>query len=113
MLKGITVTLYQKTQTSTDPFGSPVYTESAVGVDKVLVAPASSEDIVNERNLTGKHIVYTIGIPKGDTHNWENTRVEFFGESFRTVGFVQKGIESMVPTAWHGKISCERWNDGE
>ena len=35
-MRGMTVTLYEQTQTSTDAFGAPVYTETPVTVDNVL-----------------------------------------------------------------------------
>ncbi len=36
-MRGVTVTLYAKTQTGVDPCGAPEYSESAVTVENVLV----------------------------------------------------------------------------
>ena len=108
-IKGITVTLYEETQSGTDGFGRPIYTETAVAVDNVLVAPASTSETLDTVNLTGKKAVYTLGIPKGDTHNWKDKKVAFFGETFRTFGEPLKGIEEMIPLEWNTKIQVERY----
>lgn len=108
-LKGITITLYEKTQTGTDAFNRPVYTETAVSVDNVLVAPASTSETLDTVNLTGKKAVYTLGIPKGDAHDWKDKKVEFFGETFKTFGEPLKGIEAMIPLEWNTKVQVERY----
>ena len=41
-IKGIPVTLYEKTQTDEDAFHDPVYTEMPVTVENVLVTPADA-----------------------------------------------------------------------
>lgn len=111
MIKGITVTLYESEPIGTDPFGAPVMptSENGVQVENVLVSPVSSEDLVNDTALYGKRTVYELGIPKGDTHNWEEKRVDFFGERFQTVGEVVKGIEGMIPLEWNGKVKVVRY----
>ncbi|MFR9274453.1 hypothetical protein [Finegoldia magna] len=74
----------------------------------MLVAPLTSEELINELNLTGRKIAYQLAIPKGDTHNWENAEVEFFEERFRTVGSPTRGIEEMIPLDWNMKVKVER-----
>jgi hypothetical protein len=108
LIKGATVTLYEKTQTGTDPFGAPVYSITPAVVDNVLIGQPSAEELTSELNLTGRRISYVLGIPKGDAHQWENQLVEFFGETFRTFGAIERGIEENVPGPWHFKIKCER-----
>lgn len=108
-MTGITVKLYEKVQVNNDEFNRPVYEEAAVNVDNVLVAPASVQEVLDTLNLTGKKAVYNLGIPKGDTHDWEDKRVEFFGASWHTIGFVQEGIEANIPTKWHKKVQVERY----
>lgn len=113
MIKGISITLYDRVPTGqTDGFDVPIYTETPVTVENVLVAPVSSEDVIRQGDLEGKHGVIQLGIPKGDTHVWENRRIKIGTETFRTIGFCEEGIESLIPTAWHKKIKAERWNDG-
>lgn len=107
ILHGITVTLYEKTQTGTDPFGNPIYSETETTVDNVLVAPASEQEITDTLNLTGRKAIYTLGIPKGDTHDWINVRVSFFGQNFRTIGMPIQGIDDLVPLEWNKKVRCE------
>ncbi len=112
-MKGITVTLYTKTQTGTDPFGAPIYTETAVAVDNVLVGQPSTDDITTSTDLYGKRIDYMLGIPKEDTHEWQDRRVEWadaYGRTIKaeTFGFPITGVEHLVPTAWHMKVRCHR-----
>ena len=109
MIRGITVRLYVKTQTGTDEFNAPIYTETSVDVENVLVGEPVSEDIVNSLQLYGKHIAYTLGIPKGDEHDWDNVTVEFFGQKFRTYGGVTQGIKDMIPLVWNKKVKVERY----
>lgn len=109
MIKGITVTLYEKAETGQDPFGHPIYDETPVEVENVLVAPASTTEILDTINLIGKKAVYNIAIPKGDTHTWLDNRVDFFGESWRVIGFPQRGIEDNIPLDWNEKWMVERY----
>lgn len=109
MIKGITVTLRVKTKVGEDPFRASIYEYSDVDVENVLVAPASTDDIVTTQDLTGKKAVYTLAIPKGDTHNWENTTVKFFGREWRTLGFPIEGIEENIPLDWNKKVMVERY----
>ncbi len=108
-INGITVTLYNKTQTGTDGFGDPIYTETAVDVSNVLVYPASTQEILETTNLYGKKAVYTLAIPKGDTNDWEDRRVSFFGEDWHTFGIPTKGIDANIPLDWNTKVTVERY----
>lgn len=108
MIKGITVKLYEKTKVGKDGFNNPIFEETAVDVKNVLVAPASSDDIVTEQDLQGKKEAYILGIPKGDTHDWKNRKVEFFGRMFQTVNIPEEGIEEMIPLSWNKKVRAER-----
>jgi len=115
MLRGRTVTLYEKvldTSSGPDEFNRPVFTEKAVTIDNVLIAPVSAEDMLSELNMTGKHAVYQLGIPKGDAHDWANARVVFFGESWRVIGYPTEGQDELIPLCWNRKVNVERWNDG-
>lgn len=109
MIKGITVTLYEKIESGTDEFNHPVYTEREYRVENVLVAPASVTEILDTLSLTGKKAVYNIAIPKGDTHTWEDNRVDFFGESWHVIGLPQRGIEENIPLDWNEKWMVERY----
>lgn len=108
-IKGIPILLYDRVETGKDPFGNPVYEEKPITVENVLVSPTSTDDMVNQLNITGKKAVYTLGIPKGDTHDWEDKEVEFFGQRFRTFGFTTQGIEGMIPLDWNKKVMVERY----
>lgn len=108
-LHGVTITLFERVQSGTDPFNRPVYTETAVPVDNVLIGEPSTQDIVDVLNLTGKKLAYTLAIPKGDAHEWTNRTVEFFGERFRTIGEPTQGIEGLIPLEWNRKVKVERY----
>lgn len=107
IIKGTTIIIVVRTQTGVDGFGHPVYAETEETVDNVLIQPLSTDDAIAELNLTGKHILYNLGIPKGDNHDWTNTKVKFFGKTFATVGIPLEGIESMIPLDWHKKVKVE------
>ena len=108
-IKGITVTLIEHLQTGTDPFGAPIYVDKETPVKNVLVSPTSSEDIVNTLELTGRKAVYTLAIPKGDTHEWAGQEVRFFGERWRVFGEPLRGIDHLLPLDWNLKVTVERY----
>ncbi|WP_183121888.1 hypothetical protein ABNB56_11450 [Streptococcus iniae] len=108
-IHGIPIILIDKQVVSTDPFGSPVVKDVEILVDNVLVAPATTEDVTNQLSLTGKKAVYTLAIPKGDLHDWENKEVRFFGKRWRTVGIPLEGIEDLIPLEWNKKVMVERY----
>ena len=108
-LRGITVKLYERTQDGTDAANRPTYKETAVSVSNVLVAPLSATEILDTLSVHGKKAVYTLGIPKGDTHEWRDCKVEFFGQTFRVFGEPLEGIEEMIPLDWNKKVTVERY----
>lgn len=109
-IKGITVTLYEKEEIGRDAFNHPIYSEGEpVEVENVLVAPASTTEIIDTLNLTGKKAVYNIAIPKGDAHTWKDNKVEFFGSMWRVIGFPQRGIEENIPLDWNEKWMVEKY----
>lgn len=108
-IKGIPVKLSVRTQTGIDDFNRPIYETSQEVVENVLVGEPSAEDVVNEINLSGKRIAYVLAIPKGDTHIWENTEVEFWGMTFKTVGIPTQGIDDNIPLEWNKKVKVERY----
>ncbi len=109
MIKGITVTLINKKEVGRDPFNKPIYKNEPVEVENVLVSPSSTDDIVNQLELTGKKAVYTLAIPKDDEHEWEDAEVIFFDERWRTFGFVTQGIDHLIPLDWNKKVMVERY----
>ena len=109
MIKGIPVILYEKTVIGKDEFDHPLYREIPVTIENVLVAPASTTELLDALNLTGKKAVYNIAIPKGDNHTWQDCRVDFFGMSWQVIGFPQQGIEENIPLEWNQKWHPNRW----
>lgn len=109
-MKGITVTLLERVQTGTDPFGVPVYSWQETEVENVLVAPSSAggEEVLEATNLQGREAQYTMALPKGDNHHWEGNRVRFFGETWSVIGKPTEGIEALIPLQWNRKVRVER-----
>ena len=108
-IKGISVVLYDKVRTGTDPFGKPIFEESPVTVSNVLPSPATSDDVATEQSLSGRKVEYILGIPKGDTHDWREKKVSFFGQTFKTFGLPTEGIEENTPLLWNKKVKVERY----
>ena len=113
-MRGITVRLYEPTRVGVDKFRAPVYEEQVVEVDNVLIGQPEADDVVTSTTLYGKQIQYMLGIPKGDTHNWEDKKVEWtdaYGttHTVKTFGFPITGIEANIPTPWHMKVRCEKY----
>ncbi|WP_125771991.1 hypothetical protein [Companilactobacillus furfuricola] len=106
-IKGIAVILMDKVEDGTDGFGKLLFKEKPIEIQNVLVSPTSTDDVTNELNLTGKKAVYDLAIPKGDTHDWIDKKVQFFGKTWRTIGVPLEGIEDMIPLDWNKKVTVE------
>ena len=109
MIKGVPIILCKKEKVGTDPLNQPIYEEKEIIVENVLIAPSTTDDIVTSTDLVGKKAVYTLAIPKGDTNNWENQRVKFFGHTWLVFGFTLQGIEENIPLQWNKKVMVERY----
>lgn len=108
-LKGIDIKLYTQTVTGRDKLGAEIKEEKAITVSNVLVFPTASDDVVSQLNLTGKKSEYTLAIPKGDTNNWKDKTVEFFGQKWKTFGLVSETIDELTPLSWNKKVMVERY----
>lgn len=108
-MKGMTIQLVKKTQTGTDAFNAPIYSEELVNVADCLVGQPSADDLSNTLALYGKKIAYTIGIPKGDANDWVDAEIEMFGGRFRTIGYPETGIQANIPLRWGQNIKVERY----
>lgn len=109
MIRGITITIYQKQKYGKDMFGHDLYEEIEEEVDDVLVAPVASNDISVNTNTDISKTQYNLAIPKGDDHDWNNTKVKFFGKTWKTVGEPVEGIEENIPLRWNKKVVVERY----
>ena len=108
-IRGVSVSLTVRTPAGNDELGCPLYTETAAQVDNVLIAPVSGEEAAETVNLTGRRAVYTLHIPKGDAHVWEDTTVSFWGEVWRTIGAPVEYLEPNTPGPWNRSIRVERY----
>ena len=108
-MKGMTIKLVKKTQTDTDAFGAPIYSEELVDVPDCLVGQPTANDISDTMALYGKELAFVVGIPKGDTNDWVDTEIEMFGARFRTIGDPETGIQANIPLRWGQNIKVERY----
>lgn len=109
MITGRTVVLLEKQQTGVDAFNRPTYAEVPVEVENVLIAPLSDQEVLDTLNLTGRKAVYQLGLPKGDAHDWENQRVQFFGQTWQVIGIPTEGQDELIPLFWNKKVKVERY----
>lgn len=112
-MRGITVTLYDRTETGKDALNHPIYSEAPVAVDNVLVAPSSAVEVLDPNNLNGRRGDYVMAIPKGDPHEWiSGKKVNFFGKDWRIIEMPEEGIEWLIPLNWNKKVKVERYEQG-
>lgn len=109
LIKGTKIVYISKSQIGVDEFKRPIYEEVGEEVENVLISPGSTDDIISTQDLEGKKAIYTLGIPKGDTHDWENAVVEFYGKRWKTYGFPLEAEPANVPLAWNKKVMVERY----
>ncbi len=108
LIKGIPVILYERTQTGKDAFHAPVYTETPVTVENVLITPVDNAAVVTDLQLTGRRVAYELCIPKGGAPRRAGRTVDSFGQKWRVYGGASQYIEALVPLAWNKKVQVER-----
>jgi hypothetical protein len=112
-MRGTTVILYEQVATGVDALNHPIYTETAVSVQNVLIAPSGAMEVLEPTNLEGRKGDYILAIPKGDAHDWEaGKRVSFFGRDWRIIEMPEEGIEWLIPLGWNKKVRVERYEQG-
>lgn len=108
LIHGTRITLYNNTRTGTDEFNRPIYDVVPETVDNVVIEPIGDQEVLDVMNLTGRKVVYRLCLPKGDSHDWTDKTVTFFGQTFRTVGEPIEYQEELVPLEWNRKVRVER-----
>lgn len=109
LIKGQTITLYEVTETGTDAFNRPILKEQPVEVDNILIEPVTNDAVVSEFQISGKHTAYILHIPKGDNHNWNDAKVVFYGQTFKTFGDCLIYDPNNTPLDWNKKVKVERY----
>ena len=107
MIKGETVILLAETITGTDGFGRNIVTTSEIEVHDVLVGNPSTDDEAQALDIDGKKLIFVLGIPKGDTHDWKDKDVIIRGQKFRTFGYPLLQTEANVPLRWNLQVKVE------
>ena len=109
-MRGMRVQLVEKTTDGYDAFGAPIVTgEELIDIDDVLVGQPTADDMTTALTMYGKHCVYTLGIPRTDTHEWADHEVIIYGERYRTIGTAMRGIDENIPLRWNRNIRVERF----
>lgn len=106
-MMGIDVLLYP--MIGSDELGAPLYAQTPETVSNVLVGAPDTGAIVSDVQLYGKRLAYTLALPKGDAHRWDNALVEFFGQRFRVYGDPVQGIDNLIPLCWNKQVKVERY----
>lgn len=112
MIATETVTLLTKKENGVDDFNAPIYEDVAIEVPNVIVGSPTFEDQVSDLNLSGKHLAFILGIPKGDTHDWEDSEIIIRGQKFKSYGAVLEQTEANVPLRWNKQVRVERYEQG-
>ena len=105
-LHGITVTLITR-EARLDDYNHPTWIEHREDVNNVLVGEPVQAELTSSIDTKQARAAYTLGIPKGDAHNWEDAIVEFWGRRWRQYGRIIQGIDDLVPLDWNKKITVE------
>lgn len=50
---------------------------------------------------------YTLGIPKGDTNEWADRKLAFFGRYWRTIGIPETGEQANIPLRWGSNVKVQ------
>lgn len=109
-MRGIDVVLYERTENGVDQFGNVAYEEVPVTVANVLVGTPTDTEVLTAQSLYGSKAVYVLAIPKGDAHDWSaGSRVDFFGASWKTIGYPVQTIDELTPTPWNKKVKVETY----
>lgn len=93
MIKGSSILLYSGNTSQT--------------INNVLIGQPTT-NTAEMTGDTGAIQGLSLGIPKGDTNDWDNRIVEFFGQKWRTVGTPLQGIEENIPLFWHKVVNVQR-----
>ena len=91
LIQGTDITLYTETGAETVSnvlIGEPVFSQPVEG--------------------GGHQVTYTLALPKGDTHDWTDRKVGFFGQLWRTIGSPVQGIVENIPLCWNKKIQVRQ-----
>ncbi len=110
-LKGESVVLIEKNDTGEkDEFGTTIFEDVETTIENVLINSSTASEVLDSTNFTGEKNLYTLAIPKSDTHDWINNHVRFWGKEWNVISETQ-GIESLTPLDWNKKVVVERYDN--
>lgn len=88
--------------------GTDITLYTASGAETVSNVLIGEPQFAGAETSGGSTVTYTLAIPKGDTHDWTDRVVSFFGQMFRTVGSPVQGIDANIPLSWNKKITVRQ-----
>ena len=109
MIIGETVVLIEKTVTGQNAIGEDIVEPVETEVKNVLIGTPSTDAVVEDLNIYGKRLLFVLGIPKGDTHNWKDAEIHIRGQKFRSYGFPLTQTEENVPGPWNTQVKVEAY----
>lgn len=113
MIKGETVELEVRNQTGTDRFHQPVYETVREKVENVVIGSPSTDAVNSDLSIFGKRLMFVLGIPKGDAHNWKDSIVYIRNEKYQTYGEPLIQTESNVPGPWNTQVKVAMYEQGK
>lgn len=112
MIRGEDVLLKVIKVTGEDEFHEPVLEETWENISNVLIGSPSTDQIVNDLTLHGKKLLFVLGIPKGDAHNWKDAEVKIRGELYKTYGNPLTQTTENTPTPWNTQVKVAMYEQG-
>lgn len=118
LIKGRTIQRYELDTTKKDAFGVPEGSYTSEDIDNVLIGSPSESEVLENIQIHGKQITYTLAIPIGDEHDWSSgTIVGFYGRFWQTIGAPVRYDENalnVLPAAvpWNTKVRVTAY-DGD
>lgn len=110
-ISGETITLIPQVEGPVDALGETTKADGMpISIENVLISPVTSSEVLDTLNLSGRKAVCVLAIPKGDTNEWEDQFVSFWGHRWRVVGFVIQSMEHLTPLSWNKKVTVERYD---
>lgn len=100
------MTLITRKQTL-DAHHYPITEEVEEVVDDVLIGEPTQAELESTGDVKHERATYMLAIPKGDTHDWQDATVVFWGRRWRQIGRITQGIEANVPLDWNKKVMVE------
>lgn len=106
-IEGEPVIYINRRQSETTENGFLQYEVTEEVVENVLIGTPTMQDAASAVQIYGKNPQYTLCIPKGDTHEWTDAFVKFWGKTWHVIAAPQRTQEKLTPGPWNAKVFVE------